>query len=287
MFPTTWFLFRKTQRYVAVSILGVLFLLLPALPVMAQRRSMASISRMNAALRQQEITQLQNQLDEAKKALDSVTAQGTLTESQIETARQSALAARKAMQDTAQESKAINAKIRKIEEAILEAQASDSGYEKALDAIDVARQGLNDEMYRVLGLPAPPSEETESTRLSRLARLTAEQRSQLSQSPDYTEKKQALQAAMKELSRVKNELFQASDEWKKAHEEHHRIGQELDKDKRAIRGAASDGSEARSELRTAAQIAASARATIAQAQARLHNLGVKEKPATQNKPAPK
>ena len=128
--------------------------------------------------------------------------------------------------------------------------------------------------------PPPAPDEDETTRLSELAHLTAEERITLAASPRYTEKKAALQQAMNELNAVRMGLFEASDEWKTAKEEHHKIEQELAEKKRSIRGAAADSSDARQGLRSVEDIAASARASLAQARSRLHELGGKEKTAT-------
>ncbi|MFO1005138.1 MAG: hypothetical protein U0929_04195 [Planctomycetaceae bacterium] len=286
MWPQRFLSVPEGLRRVAVALSISLFVLgMMAGPVMAQRRNLSSIRRMNEQLRQQEILQLQAQLDEAKKVLDSVASQGTMTEAQLDAARQSALAARQSLNEAAKDRRAASSKIRKIEESLLESQPADSEYGKALDGVDAARRALDAEMHQILGRPAPAPDEGEVTRLAELARLTPEQRAHLNKTPSYTEKKTALNDAMKELTRVKSNLFQDSEEWRKAHEERRKVEQEVAKSSKANRGAAQDSSDAREDLRSATQIAASAKATIAQIEARLHALGAKEKPASDKKPA--
>ena len=263
---------------------GSILTLLVVGPVLAQGRARSSIQRMNEQLRQQEIAQLQSQLDDVKKVLDTVTSQGTMTEAQLESARKSAVDAREALKEAAKASKTASSKIRKIEESILETQTSDSDYAKALDGVDAARRAMDAELHRILGRPAPAPDEEESTRLAELARLTPGQRALLNKSETYAEKKTALNDAMKELDRVRSNLFQANDEWKKAREERRLLEQEVSKNEKTNRGAAQDSSEARGDLRSATQIAASARVTIAQIEARLQSLGVNTKQSSDKKP---
>ena len=123
----------------------------------------------------------------------------------------------------------------------------------------------------------PADDEAEATRLSELAHLTTEEREKLAADSRYTTRQDALHQSMEKLVAVKKKLFEASDEWKKTHAERHRIDQEQAKQERSVQGAANDSSAGRQELRDAAEIAASARAMIAQAQARLNALGAKEK----------
>ena len=285
MSPHRFLVVPEGLRRVTVALSFCLFVFgMMARPVLAQSRSLSSIYRMNEQLRQQEILQLQSQLDEAKKTLDSVASQGTMTEAQLEAARQSALTARQSLKEAAKVRRVASSKIQKIEESLIESQPADSEYVKALDGVDAARRALDAEMHQILGRPAPVPDEDEATRLAELARLTAEQRAYLNRTPTYIEKKAGLNEAMKELTRVKSNLFQDNEEWRKAHEERRKVEQEVAKNAKANRGAAQDSSDAREDLRSATQIAASARATIAQIEARLHALGAKEKPATDRQP---
>ena len=285
MSPHRFLVVPEGLQRVTVALSFCLFVFgMMARPVLAQSRSLSSIYRMNEQLRQQEILQLQSQLDEAKKTLDSVASQGTMTEAQLEAARQSALTARQSLKEAAKVRRVASSKIQKIEESLIESQPADSEYVKALDGVDAARRALDAEMHQILGRPAPVPDEDEATRLAELARLTAEQRAYLNRTPTYIEKKAGLNEAMKELTRVKSNLFQDNEEWRKAHEERRKVEQEVAKNAKANRGAAQDSSDAREDLRSATQIAASARATIAQIEARLHALGAKEKPATDRQP---
>lgn len=246
------------------------------------------VAKANAARQQQEIDQLQKQLDGARKVLDSVTTAGALTQAQIASARQAALAAREALHDAAKQDHEINKKLRGIEDGILDAQSDDSEYAKALDEIHHARRAIDTELHRILKWKPPADDEAEATRLSELAHLTTEEREKLAADSRYTTQQQALHQSIEKLVAVKKTLFEASDEWKQAHKERHQIEQEQARQERSVQGAANDSSAGREELRDAAEIAASARATIAQAQARLNALGAKPKtPTTEKKPGTK
>lgn len=240
-------------------------------------------AQVNAARQQQEIAQLQKQLDRATQLLDSVTKAGAMTQAQVASARQAALAAREAIHQVAQQDNEVSQKLRRIEDGILEAQSEDSEYAKALDEIHLARRAIDTELHRILKWQPPADDEAEATRLSELAHLTAEEREKLNADSRYTTKQAALHQSMDNLISVRKKLFEASEEWKKAHEEHHRIDQEQASLERSVQGAANDSSEGRQELRDAAEIAASARATIAHAQARLNALGAKPKAPTSDK----
>jgi septal ring factor EnvC (AmiA/AmiB activator) len=263
------------------AVVALMFLVTATGTAFAQRRGSTSRARqMMAAQRQHEIEQLQKQIEESQKLLDSLTTQGVLTQAQLEAARQSAISTRTALNATEERDQEIHKKIRGIEDGIIESQSDDSAFARAADKVNDARHDLDAELHRTLRHPPPAPDEDEVERLSELAHLTAEERAALAASPRYTEKKAVLQQAMNELIAVRMGLFEASDEWKKAKEEHHQIEQELAEKKRSIRGAAADSSDAREGLRSVEDVAASARASIAQARARLRALGGQEKPAT-------
>lgn len=199
----------------------------------AQRRGSTSrVRQIMAAQRQHEIEQLQKQIEESQKLLDSLTTQGVLTQAQLEAARQSAISTRSALNATEERDQEIHKKIRGIEDGIIESQSDDSVFAKAADKVNDARHDLDAELHRTLRRSPPAPDEDEAERLSELAHLTAEERATLAASPRYTEKKAALQQAMNELIAVRMGLFEASDEWKKAKEEHHKIEQELAEKKR-------------------------------------------------------
>lgn len=276
-------LFGRRHAVVWLAIVFVLALLLFADPVMAQRRGRGASSRLakaNAARKQQEIAQLQKQLDGSRKLLDSVTAKGSMTQAQIASARQAALAARDALNETEDQDNEMHQKLHSIETGILEAQSDDSEFAKSVDAMHASRRALDTEMHRILRRPPPDPDEDEATRLSELAHLTADERDTLSADSRYAEKKEALYAAIETINTVKMRLYKASDEWKKAKEEHHRMEQDVAQGERSVQGAANDSFDARSELRTLAEIAASARASISQAESRLNALGAKPKAPT-------
>lgn len=265
-------------------VLGLCLLL--AGSAFAQKRggsARARSAKAAAARRQMEIDRTQKQLDAAQKVLESVSTQGALTQAQLDAARQNALAARRELNEAEVADKAIHEKLHSIEEGILEAQSDDSEYAKALDDVDTARRAADTELHRVLRRPAPAVDEEESTRLSELALLTPDEREKLTKSSSYQEKKVALQVAVDHMNATRLKLFQDNAEWKQAREEHHKAEQEKAKDERSVQAAANDSSDARGELRSAAQIAASARATIAQAEAKLRALGAKPGAAKNDK----
>ena len=277
---------RGDVRFAAVA--GLVLLLLCAEPALAQRRGKSSrYGRANAAQKQQQIAQLQKQLDRAKELLDSVTSKSQMSQSEINAARQAAISSRQELEADEKVNKTVSEKIRKIEEGILESQSDDSEFAKSVDRIDEARRAMDVEMHHTLRRPPPAADEDEATRLSEVAHLTAEERDQIAQSSTYAQKKEALFQAVEHMNAVKTKLFQASSEWKKAHEEHHKAEQEKAKDERSVQGAANDGSDARAELKTMAQIAASARTTIAQAEGRLRSLGAKPSTSSSQTPDPK
>ncbi len=262
----------------------MLALLVFAHPALAQRRGMSSrVSQYNAAMKQQEIASLQKQLDGSRKLLESVTAKGSMTQAQINSARQAAASARESLNAAVKQDNAINKKLRGIEDGILKAQSDDSEYAKALDVIHLAQRDLGATLRVILKRPPLTDKEDEANRLSELAHLTTEEREKLAGDSRYTAKQEALHLAMDKLSEVKTKLFEASSEWKQAHEERHRIDQEEGKQELSVQGAANDSSEGRKELRTLAQIAASARASIAEAESRLGALGAKPKAPTPTK----
>ncbi len=253
-------------------------------PAMAQRRGMSSrISKYNAAMKQQEIASLQKQLDGSRKLLESVTAKGALSQAQLNSARSSAESAREALNAAVKQDNEISKKLRGIEDGILEAQSDDSEYAKSLDEIHLAQRAMDSVLHHILKRPLPSDDEDEATRLSELAHLTTQEREKLAADSRYTAKQEALHLAMDKLSEAKTKLFEASDEWKKAHEERHRINQEEAQKEHSIQGAANDSSASRKELRTSAEIAASARASIASAESRLKALGAKPQAPNSNK----
>ncbi len=229
--------------------------------------------RASAAMRQQEIAKVQKQLENAREQLDQLRNRASHSEAEIAEARSRAISARRSIEQANATHRESQKQLDEIEHKILEAQPEGSPFDRALTAFESARRAVDIEMHRILKWPPPASDEKESERLRELGTLTAEQRAALKGDAKYVARLAELMEASESLTRIRNELFSSSAEWKRVHDADVAAAKARAEAERSRGGAANDRLEADRSLRTSADIAASLQQTIAQLEARLKALG--------------
>lgn len=227
-----------------------------------------------AAMRQQEIARLQNQIEGAKAALDQLRNTASQDGAEIAEARNRAISARQSIAEASAAHQDSHKKIDELEERLLDAQSDSSDFAQAVKALEEAQHALDAEMHRILKWPAPADGETETGRLKELASLSIEERAALKADRAYAARLAAVTAASASLIRIRRQLLQASPEWKQLNEEHLTSTRDISEAERKRGGAANDRLNADKSLRTKAEIAASLSQTIAELEIRLRALGV-------------
>lgn len=239
----------------------------------ARGRGGSSASRYMQAQRQAEINRLQQQWSQDKDLLDKLRSQAGASEAELNQARQRAASAREEVNQANSQHHEAHTRLREVEKKILEKQGDDSELGKAFDALEEAQHALDREMHRVLKWPAPEANEEESQRVKELGSLSAEQRKLLSDDKSYTKQKEALGEASDNVNRLRLKLFAADSEWKKAKQECEAAADAQGKADKGVGEAASGSRGARTELRSATQVAVALQQSMAQIEMRLRSLG--------------
>lgn len=267
------------RRLSAGCCLALMVWMSPQAGTAAPRRSQRSaIARQQAQLRQQRertIAAVRKEVAAARQVLEQVQSKQAQSQGDLQAASAKLASARKETEAAEQADNDLHRRLREIEERVLSEQGADSEYERQLAAVDAARERLDGEMHRLLGLPNhPEASETETERMRELSALSEDERDRLNADAGYRSAREALLAAQRQLTAIEKSLLAADQEWQAAVEEH-RLAEQAEREAKGTqRSSAGDVSESRQEMLSAQQLAARARSTIQNGEARLRQLGV-------------
>ncbi|MEZ6055863.1 MAG: hypothetical protein R3C01_04085 [Planctomycetaceae bacterium] len=229
------------------------------------------------AQRNRAITEIKQEIEAAKTALKSIESAGNATEAEV-----NRLASQ--LDSNAQKLKEINGRensthseMAKIEKRILASQSESSEWARKVDEIEQDRLKLEEEFHRILKLPKDlaPGEDLESHRLHHFASLSKEQSSKLDADANNQEAVERLISACRELSALEHRLFEADKQWKTANDQLVAAHQEEAEQHAESRKVGAENRETKKKLKSLAELAAQARATIANGENQLRQMGVK------------
>jgi hypothetical protein len=238
-------------------------------PVQAQRRIFGSPAA--AARYWRTVHAIQDQVAAAKNVLAAAETQAAMSQRQIDEAAQKLSTIRDALEKERENIAEAGKTLREIETEIVADQPPDSEFARAQTAFEQAQKTYHREMRRVVS--------STST-----AKLSSSQKEALEADSAYRFARQEMQKAAKELSRIRQKLFRANEDWLAARRE------QIDADKSARdqkRQAGTTGLGSLSDkqdLRTAREVAAAARTMIALGESRLRYLGVRPRTTTERSP---
>ena len=228
-----------------------------------------------AARKKQTIQTIQNQVATARQVLAAAESQAAMSEKELSVVRERIAAARSEIEAAGSAEREAIAELRELESDIVEAQGADSPLGKAQAAIDDAQVSLDWELHRVLSLPGHTGTPTAADRSAEARSLSATQRDALRKDVEYQLALERVASAKRNLAQIREDVFKRNPEWvaaSKAVTEAHKKESKAKQDGSigAIRSM-----PAKRDLRTSQDVAAAARATIAQGEAMLRQLGVK------------
>lgn len=259
----------------AVAVLFLMHLLSPDALTAPPRRGRSSGAAAAAAKKKQAIQTIQNQVAVARKVLTTAESQATMSGEQLNAVRDRLTAARSKMEAANSEERQAREALRRIEAKIISEQGPESSLGKAQASIDEAQQALDRELHRLVSLPEHEAEATAADRSADARLLSAKDKHTLRNDAQYQSVLGRLESAKRKHAEIRKDLLERSPEWLAASQtvaETHVKENKLEQD--ANRSAVPAASAKRT-LRTSQEVAAAARATIAQGEAMLRQLGVK------------
>ncbi|SFJ66747.1 coiled-coil domain-containing protein [Planctomicrobium piriforme] len=269
----------KAQRAAVIAtVFAVVFCSLEC-SAFARGSISSRVRRMATAQRQQVITSLQQEIDQARKTLQQAESQVTLTASELQTARSNLLRAKEIVEQNEREEREHVRSLHDVEETILANQAADSAYAKAMAALEKAEAEQGNQLRQALHLPPADGNSAAPDRLSLQAKLTSEQRERLKTSDAYQKAVASVTLAAEQVRTVRHELFAQNPDWKKAFADRQKADQSAHTAEQSQHKAGKQAAADRAEMQNASQVAAYAREVIADAESQLRLLGVAPKPA--------
>jgi chromosome segregation ATPase len=232
------------------------------------------------AMKQQTIQAAQQQLAAARQVLAAAEAEGSSGKAKLDSALSKLRESSQQFKEAQSTSRHLAKQLAEIEQELLDDQGAGTPMDKATKKLDAARQKLTATEERVL---AKPDNESQIAGLTG-GKLLEKKTSLLKLEPDYVGAKSDFDAAAAEMSRTRTDLFKSDKDWKETNE----ALIEARKQEHAAEQKTHEGTGGRvsttKKVESAAEVAAEARAMIAQAEAVLRANGVNPNPANKQQP---
>lgn len=264
---------RSAARF---RILGLLMMAaalagLPASAAMARGRSHSSHnnhrrhSNQSAAAKQRTIQAIQGQVNAAKEVLRTVESRGAMSQEQLAAAQKLMENAKEAAEAAEADERKCQGTLEEIEADIIEEQGPDSKIGKARAALDQVREHL--EQVRESARESL-ADSTGSASVSAVALKAT-----LDASDEHEQALRDLREAKQNFDQVRREVVEKNPKWVEASEAHKQAHRDSSNAEQNIQSGSRKAVPARRDLRTAQNVAAAARATIAAGEAKLRQLG--------------
>jgi len=267
------------SRRAAVTVVVITALVLVNIATneaLARGRSRGRSSAAAAAARKKQTIQtIQNQVAVARQVLVAAESQTAMSEKELAAVRERITATRGEIEAAGSEEREALAALRETEADILDDQGPETPLGKAKAALDEAQRALDVELHRVVSLPEHAATLTPAERSAEARALSAKDRQTLQSDTQYLLALSSLENAKRDYARVREDVFKRDPEWVAASKA---VGEAHRKESKAKRDGSAGALPAMStkrNLRTSQEVAAAARATIAQGEAMLRQLGVK------------
>lgn len=240
-----------------------------------RNRSNRSATAAAAARKKQMIQSIQNQVSAARQVLTAAESQTTMSQSQLSAAIARIEEAKQSIGEADSSGDSSMATLRGIEERLLDAVEPDSELGRAEAAVENAHELLDRELHRILTLPLHDGKLTAEDRESDRQLLSKSDRDSLRSDAEYQQALRDLGAAKQQYSRLRMDFFKRDSEWVAVSQSCREAARDEDKARQQATTAARQALPARREARNAQEVAEVARLTIAQGEALLRQLGVK------------
>ena len=228
----------------------------------------------SAAYKQQAVAAIQSQLAAAQALLSQIEKDGAMSSEALDTAKKQLEDSQAAIEAADSEQDTLRKQLRDIEEELVSSQPADSEVGRARDAYAKAKEDVDNNLRRILESPGYQArlkliaDSSDAGKYKVLIRKDT-----LDNDQEYQTSLHTLEDARKRFNQLKTELFAKDSDWQattKALSE----SEATEKEARKLRGGKGVSPGKTRQMRNSQQVAAAARATIAQAEAKLRALGV-------------
>lgn len=269
-------------KFLLVALIAVAMLLVDfsaeAEAAKRRRRGSSRSSRAAAAAKarkERTIKSIQQQVAAARQVLAAAESQTAMSQAQVNQALSKLSGIRDDLETGHDDAEQAAKTLHEIEAEILAEQQPDSDLGRAQAVVAQAKDDVHREIHRVLRLPNVHEKPGDAARLTDLANLSPVQRKLLENDNGYRSAQDRMREAGRNADQVRQKLLQADSNWVAA-------SQDLAEAKKRSRDESQQAKTAglsslgdRRDLRSAQNVAAAARAIIAQGEARLRQLGAK------------
>jgi len=261
------------SRVAIVFLAGIAVAASAAAPHYHHSRGRSSFNSAQARARQNQqiVRAAQQQLAAAKQVLAAAESTGNSAQSKLNEALAKMKSAAAEFHEAQSTTRHLAKELNKIEDEVIDQQADDSPYMKSAQALDAAREKQTKLEEQILADPAV------SSQLANLSGsdLAAKKTGIFQSRADWVLARDGVNAAASEHARIRSELFRSDKEWKAAAQ----ALTEARNEEKEAQGKTHSGASNRTgnvqTVRNAAEAAAAARMTIAQAEAIIRSHGGK------------
>jgi chromosome segregation ATPase len=218
---------------------------------------------------------IQSQVATARQVLAAAESRAGMSQSQLSAAQASIEEAKRTIETADSTDDSAETTLKAIEEKLLDSVTPDSELGRAEGAVEKAQEALDHERHRIVTLPEHDGKLTAADEETDRQSLSEADRNALRGDAEYQQALRELGAAKQQHARLRADFFKQDSEWVEAEKAHREAEREKAQVKQKASTAIRKAAPARSQLRNAEQVAAAARAAIAQGEARLRQLGVK------------
>lgn len=236
-------------------------------------RSRQSAAAAKAA-KQRTISAVQKQVAAARQVLAAAESQSAMSQTQVTQAVDKLSEIREAIKSAQAGTQEAANLLQDIEAEIVGEQTPDSELVRAQANLETATQTLHRVMHRVVTLPDDSDKSNDAGRLGDLAKLSPEERDRLEQDPAYQTARDNWKTAARNFKQCRQKLLEADEDWVAARQDLADAKQSVHESEQQSQTAGLGSLGDRQDLRQAQNIAATARAAVAQGEARLRQLGV-------------
>ncbi len=210
----------------------------------------------------------------AEEVLESAVSSQEMSEQELEADHERIVEARAAIDGGVAQQIESNKTMREIEARLLAEQGSDSEVVRAQAKVEAARAAIDREVHRVLSLPPHDGTPTSAECAHEIAMLSPDQKERLDGDASFSEAIAKLRAAVQEVARVRQALFETDPDWVAARDKAVKAKQAQTQGNRDLDKVTGVGRLSLNlELHGAQELAAEARAVIAAGRAAIRSLG--------------
>lgn len=219
------------------------------------------------------ISSLQKQVSSAREVLKNLESQAVMTQTQLTSASSKLESIHQEIENSHQDAVLAAKTLRDLESEITLAQSPSSEFGKVSAAVDDAKRAVHLTIHEVLNLPLEETSPGIDAARADLQKFSDSQRDRLEADNRYKNADRAMRDAIRHLSQVRTEMYQADKDWAAAHQDLNDANDKKREEEKVRRQTGTAVTGKKHELQNMASVATNARSIISMGEYRLRQLG--------------